>query len=203
MSTQSVSTTKKRPYELKERARKQEETRRRIAEAAAELHEEVGPARTTVTEIAKRAGVQRLTVYKHFPTEIELFRGCSAHYLSQHPPPDLSAALAEQDPERRVRETLTLLYGWFRETEPMTAKIERDRLLIPALDEQVAADVEPLLEWVAGELNAGFGGQGARSGRLAAMIAVAMDFWTWRRLKETGLDDGAAARLMGDSVARA
>src|SRR4051794_23920971 len=35
---------KKRTYELRERAKKQEETRRRIVEATVALHEEVGPA---------------------------------------------------------------------------------------------------------------------------------------------------------------
>jgi AcrR family transcriptional regulator len=200
----SMSTEiKKRPYELKERARKQEETRQRIAAAAAGLHEEVGPARTTVTEIAKRAGVQRLTVYKHFPTELDLFRGCSAHYMSRHPFPDLSVPLAESDPEQRVRETLTLLYGWFRETETMTANIQRDRLLIPALEEQVSSDVEPVVGWVGEQLGGGFAAKGAKAERIAAMVAVALEFWTWRRLAKLGMDDAAAAELMADAVAGA
>ena len=202
MSTES-KTKPKRPYELKERARKQEETRQRIAAAAASLHEEVGPARTTVTEIAKRAGVQRLTVYKHFPTEIELFRGCSAHFMSEHPLPYLSKPLALEDPERRVRETLSLLYGWFRETQAMTANIQRDRLLIPALDELVSTTSEPAVEWVAGELRDGFAAKGAGKEQIAAMLAVALNFWTWRRLDQAGLDDDAAAGLMADAVARA
>ena len=48
-----------RKYELKARAEKQAATRRRIVEATSALHEEVAPARTTVAEIARRAGVQR------------------------------------------------------------------------------------------------------------------------------------------------
>lgn len=192
-----------RPYKLKERARKQEETRRRIAEVAAELHEEVGPARTTVTEVAKRAGVQRLTVYKHYPTDADLFAGCSAHYMSQHPFPDMTAALGTEDPKRRVRGTLALLYGWFRETEDMTANIQRDRLLMPDLDARVAQDVDPAMDWIAGELAGGFGARGGRAERIRAMVAVAMDFWTWRRLKGLGMEDAAAAGLMADAVARA
>lgn len=197
----TVST--KRSYELKERAKRQQETRARIAEVTAELHEEVGPARTTVTEVAKRAGVQRLTVYKHFPTETDLFAGCSAHYMSRHPFPDLTGPLGIQDPERRARETLKPIYGWFRATEAMTANIQRDRLLIPALDDFASGVMDPALEWVSGELTGGFGAKGARAGRVAAMIAVAMDFWTWRRLKQVGMDDAAAAGLMADAVARA
>ena len=199
MNTMSTEPSK-RGYELKERARKQEETRRRIAEVTAELHAEVGPAKTTVTEVAKRAGVQRLTVYKHFPTEADLFEGCSVHYMSQHPFPDVRGALAIEDPERRIRETLGLMYGWFHETEAMTANIQRDRLLMPALDDRASQMMDPALEWIAGELTGGFGATGARAERVAAMVAVATDFWTWRRLKQVGLDDEAAATLMARAV---
>src|ERR1700716_4009671 len=83
-----------RKYELRARAEKQDETRRRIVEATAALHEEVGPARTTVAEIARRAGVQRLTVYNYFPIETELFDACGRHSMETNPPPDPSAALA-------------------------------------------------------------------------------------------------------------
>ena len=199
MSTESA----KRPYELKERARKQERTRERIVAATAALHEEVGPARTTVTEIAKRAGVQRLTVYKHFPTEEELFEGCSAHYMQRHPFPDPTEALEADDPVRRTRETLALLYAWFRETERMTANIQRDRLLMPALDARTSEMVDPGMRFIAERLVDGFGGRGGRAQRIVALVAVAMDFWTWRRLTEVGLDDEAAAKLMAEAVSRA
>src|SRR3954469_20083307 len=76
-----------RKYELKKRAERQAETRRRIVEATEELHRTVGPARTTISEIAERAGVQRLTVYNHFPEERELFAACSAHFMAEVPPP--------------------------------------------------------------------------------------------------------------------
>ena len=78
----------KRKYELKQRAEEMAETRRRITEAAVDLHRTVGPARTTLSAIAKRAGVQRHTVYRHFPTETELFGACSAHYFTANPWPD-------------------------------------------------------------------------------------------------------------------
>ena len=70
----------KRRYELKERARRQAETRQRIVDAAVELHTSVGPARTTISAIAERAGVERHTVYAHFPDEPTLFRACSTHW---------------------------------------------------------------------------------------------------------------------------
>src|SRR5207253_1745242 len=85
--------TETRKYSLKARAERQAETRRRIVVATAALHTEVGPAQTTVAEIARRAGVQRLTVYNNFPDERELFMACGAHWLGENPPPDPAAAL--------------------------------------------------------------------------------------------------------------
>src|SRR3954470_20505868 len=111
--------TQTRKYELKARAESQRETRDRIARAAAELHEEKGVAGTTVAEIARDAGVTRLTVYNHFADLSELIPACSAHYMARHPMPDLADAFGRDDPGERVRDTLTLLYGWSRETEPM------------------------------------------------------------------------------------
>ena len=105
--------TQTRKYELKARAESQRETRDRIAAAAAELHEEVGVANTTVADIARRAGVTRLTVYNHFADLSELLPACSAHYAAQHPRPDLGAAFALEDPvaagPRRARGHLRLV----------------------------------------------------------------------------------------------
>lgn len=193
--------SEKRAYELKARAESQQQTRRRIVEATAGLHEEVGPARTTIAEIARRAGVQRLTVYKHFPGEAELFGACSAHYIAAHPFPDLDGAFALADPQRRVGAVLTCLYPWFRETEPMTLNIQRDRLLLPALDERAALSIDAPMAEIRTGLTAGFPVRGRRAERLGALVAVALDFWTWRRLTQQGLDDATAAELMADAIA--
>ena len=107
--------SEKRKYELKERAESQQRTRQRIAKAAAELHEQVGPAETTVAEIARRAGVSRLTVYKHFPDDAALYPACAAHHIAENPLPDFDAALAPEDPVERVRSLLTTVYAdWYR-----------------------------------------------------------------------------------------
>src|SRR3954454_16202955 len=109
----------KRRYELKARAEKAAETRRRITESTVALHQEVGPARTRVAEIARRAGVQRLTVYNHLPDERELFGACSAHFIGQQPPPDPGAWAAIADPSERLRTALTELHAWYSARRPM------------------------------------------------------------------------------------
>src|SRR4051794_6912723 len=85
---------KKRDYRLGRRAEKQAATRKRIVEAAFDLHTTLGPARTTVSQIAERAGVQRHTYYAHFPQERDLFLACSGLALERDPLPDLEALRA-------------------------------------------------------------------------------------------------------------
>ena len=123
----------KRKYELKQRAAEMAETRLRITEAAVELHGTIGPARTTVSSIAERAGVQRHTVYRHFPTDADLFGACSAHYIAANPLPDQAPWRAIADPQRRLARALDDLYAYYERTEPMFSKILRDVELVDAL----------------------------------------------------------------------
>jgi len=185
-----------RTYELKERARRQEQTRQRIAAATAELHEEVGPAKTTIAEVARRAGVQRPTVYNNFPSERELFAACQAHFFGQHPLPDPSPALALADPEERAAATLALFYGWYRETAAMTGNIQRDRRLLPELDGLLADGADQLLDQMAAELARPLKLRGKRAQRARAALRLALDFATWERLDAEGLSDREAAELM-------
>lgn len=192
-----------RKYEQRARAERQAETKRRIAAATAELHAEVGPARTTVAEIARRAGVQRLTVYNNFPEESQLFAACQAHWLAANPLPDPSDALALEDPLERVRAVLRAFYARYRATEAMTGNVQRDRSSVPALDELLAQSSDVALGGLADALAAGFGARGRRAVRVRAAVALALDFWSWRRLTAEGLDDRAAADLMTAAVGAA
>lgn len=183
--------TQKRRYELKARAEAQQATRARIAAAAAALHEEVGIAKTTVADIARRAGVQRLTVYNHFPDLQGLLPACTAHWLAEHPQPDLESAFALEDPAERLRAVLTSLYGWYRETTPIQQRVFGERATVPELDAWMAQSTDPMLAKLAAGLSAGFDRPDAH-----ALVALALDFWTWQRLDREGLDDAAAAELM-------
>ena len=115
-----------RKYDMKRRAKRQEETRQRIVEATVELHKTVGMARTTISAIAEKAGVERLTVYRHFPDERALFSACSGHYMAANPPPDPALWTQVADPEKRLRVALTEVYAYHRRTEPMMANFFRD-----------------------------------------------------------------------------
>jgi AcrR family transcriptional regulator len=193
--------SEKRKYTLKARAERQAETRQRIVEAAVALHQEVGPARTTVSEIARRAGIQRLTVYNNFPDEGELFAVCQGHFLERHPPPDPAPALGLEDPRDRVEHVLGDLYAWYRATEAMSGNVQRDRSLEPALDSLMSATWDAQMAGLAGTLGAGFTLDGKQAERLVALICVALHFWTWKRLAAAGVDDSGAAELMADAIA--
>src|SRR4249920_977920 len=123
----------KRHYRMKRRAELEEQTRRRITESAVALHEEVGPARTSVTAIAERAGVRRSTVYRHFPDEGALFAACSSHWRAANPPPDVRAWATIADPALRTEVALGELYAFYRRTERMYTSLLRDEPLVPTV----------------------------------------------------------------------
>src|ERR687883_457977 len=127
-----------RPYRKRRRAELEERTRRRITEATVELHREVGPARTTISAVAERAGVQRLTVYRHFPDERSLLGACSAHWREGHPAPDPSPWPAIADPDERLRTALAAFYAYYASDEGLMAKIRRDAAVMPALRATIA-----------------------------------------------------------------
>ena len=116
----------KRRYRKRRRAELEDQTRLRITEAAVDLHGSVGPAKTTISAIADRAGVQRATVYRHFPDEAALFDACSSHWAAQHPLPDLEAWAAIEDPGERLTTALAELYAWYADAEYMLDKTTRD-----------------------------------------------------------------------------
>ena len=197
----NTMSTKIRKYELKARAESQRETRDRIARTTAELHEEKGVANTTVAEIARRAGVTRLTVYNHFADLSELLPACAAHYEQLHPTPDFDSVLAQGDADERVRGVLGLVYRWYRETEPMYGKLFSDRASVPELDRFLEQNIDRMLDGLGSDLVGPFALRGRRAVRLRALIRLALDFWTWRRLAGEGLDDEASADVMAAAVA--
>jgi len=192
--------TKTRTYRKRLRAEKEAETRRRITEAAVQLHGSVGPARTTVKAVAEEAGVQRATVYSHFPTESSLFAACSAHWYSLNPPPDFTAWAAIADPEERLHTALGQLYEWYEWAAPMLDRTLRDAPVVPAMAEATEA-YRHVFEQMAQTLLRGRPERGRRRDRARAAIALALAFETWRTLvREQGLPRDAAAALAARAV---
>jgi AcrR family transcriptional regulator len=193
----------RRRYELKERARKQAETRRRIVDALVGLHETVGASRATVGEVAKRAGVNRMTVYNHFATEADMVAACTSHWIEQHPPPDVDAWRAVRDPGERLSLALPEMYAYYRETQAMWATAYRDAPLVPALGAIMEETWFTLLDVAVDVLAAGRGARGRSRERLRAALRTAIDFPTWSSLARAGLADDEAADVASGLVAAA
>jgi AcrR family transcriptional regulator len=171
-----------RKYQLKRRAERQEETQQRIVDATVALHSEIGPARTTIKAIADRAGVERLTVYRHFPDEADLFRACGARFTECNPLPDLTLGVAIANPEDRLRKVLAGLYGYYAANEGMLANVQRDAEHIPALQEVLASDTA-YFDTLMDVLSVGWDPEDLEL--LRASIGHSINFWTWRELTRT------------------
>ena len=177
-----------RRYRLKRRAVRQDETRQRIVEAAVELHQTVGPAATTVSEIAERAGVGRVTVYRHFPDEPTLVRACSGLYFERNPLPDPERWLEISDPSERLRTALAEVYAYHRANEEMFTHVLAD-----ARDHEVLAPYHALWRHAADVLVAPWQARGRRLTLLRAAIGLALSFDSWRTLtRDHGLTDAQA-----------
>jgi AcrR family transcriptional regulator len=182
-----------RRYELKQRAQQQANTRRRIVEATVALHAEHGLVATQVTDIAERAGVDRVTVYRHFPDPASLFQACAAHYYQAHPPPDPTAWAAISDPEARLRHGLGQVYGYWADNAAMAANVLRDAQVLGHLG--VGRRLLGLQRDAAQVLASGWPSTDQQPA-LAATIRVAVDFHTWQRLvAEQGLPQRQAVEL--------
>lgn len=169
-------------YTKRKRAEQEQATRRRIVDATVHLHRTVGPAKTTISAIAETAGVTRLTVYRHFPEEAELFAACGAAFTAEDPPP------APHDHDE-VEPALRALYGWYRRQAPMLANVQRDAQSMPVLAQ--VADPAPYLDAMRDHLLGGRGGKLRR-----AALGHALAFSTWHSLAGQGLTDAQAAKLM-------
>ena len=185
----------KRKYELKKRARQMDETRRRITDAAIELHGTLGPSRTTLSAVAERAGVERRTLYRHFPTEADLFTACSAHWFGANPWPDLAAWRAIRDPRERLARALDELYAYYERTAPMFGNVLRDAELVDFARDAVAP-LDAFVDEAAEVLAAGRPARGRRRRLLVAALRHALAFSTWRSLAASGVTRADAAALV-------
>ena len=191
-----------RPYRKRKRAEAEEKTRLRITEAAVELHGTVGPASTTVTDIAKLAGVSRMTVYNHFPSEVDLFTACSSHWAASNPFPDPSG-WTHANPRTRLEVALRDLYAWYGLNRQMLENVLGDLPNLPALAEVMDNSWVPWMALVVDALARGWTADGGEPRALDAMLRVAVDFNSWSILSESGLDEHEAAALMTRMVAGA
>jgi AcrR family transcriptional regulator len=184
-----------RTYTQKKRAEQQAETRRRVVEATVELHSSIGPAATTLTMIAERAGVQRHTLYAHFPDERSLFMACSGLHYEREPLPDAAAWRGIADRGERLATGLRAVYDWYERNASLMACIVRDREHHALTREISDLRFVPFAMAWREVLGAGMGA------KHRAVLHLALSFHTWRSLvRESGLKQGAAVKTMVQAI---
>ena len=192
-------TDQKRPYRLKRRAEGERRTRLRITESVVELHGTLGPARTSISAVAQRAGVRRSTVYRHFPDDASLFSACTSYWMAAHPFPDVARWAAIDDPAVRLMAALGELYAHYRRTERMMSNILRDEATMPIVKRMLGGYRDYL---AAARDTLKRGRRGRVRQRVLAAIGHALTFGTWLSLAgEQKLTDSQAADLMCRLVA--
>jgi AcrR family transcriptional regulator len=172
-----------RRYQLKQRAESQDRTRQRIVDAAVALHTSIGPARTTVSAIAERAGVQRHTFYRHFPDDRSLWMACSGQFAETNPLPDPSAWERIDDPGARVRQGFGELYRYYERHADALAPIVRDAEVHAVTREVVGLRMAPAFEAMLDVLASGFTETGLTRRRVRAVLRTFLAFPTWRQLR--------------------
>lgn len=187
-----------RTYTLKKRAEQQAETRQRIVEAAFELHSTVGPSETTLSMIAEKAGVQRHTLYAHFPDERSIFQACSGLAHQRDPSPTADAWRGIAGRTERLTAALTDIYAWYERNAQLLSNVMRDVDRHPQVQEIQKTRVAPIRKgW--NELL----GEGLNADQ-RVMLQVALSFFTWRTMvKQSGVKQAAAVKLMVQAVERA
>ncbi len=179
-----------RPYTQKRRAEQAAETRRRIVDATVALHGTVGPARTSLSMIAERAGVQRHTLYAHFPDERSLFQACSGSVMERDPLPDAAAWRELPEPAARLRAGLRDVYGWYRRNAGLAGAVLRDAEVHEATREAAEQSMAPSFRAWPDALGAGL------SPAQQAMLVLMLSFFTWRTLtRDAGVADDRVVEL--------
>lgn len=198
MPSEHPSAAPKRTYQKAKRAEDEGRTRSRIVDATEYLHGSLGPARTTVSAVADRAGVTRATVYRHFADEDALFLACSQQWLSRQRLPDPDAWGRVEDPIERLRTGLVDIYGFYRRGQQMMRNIHRDVESVPVV--VVAARRLRENRWLDTLLDPL---PGHRRKPVRAAVAHATTFTTWQSLcGAQGLSDRSAVELMVGMVER-
>lgn len=177
-----------RKYKMKQRAQNQERTREKIVAATASLHGSVGPKNTSISAVAEKAGVQRHTVYRHFPTEESLFLACTSHWLDENPPPDPDGWKNEENAGRRTAEALRAIYGYYRRTSSMWRLVYRDIDQVPAMRGPLDA-FHDYLRSIRDDLVGHWQPDGRKSRSVRTTVGHLLSFSTWESLNRQKIDD--------------
>lgn len=186
---------KKRKYRKTRRAEQEEQTRDKIVEAAMALHEELGPRATSISAIAERAGVQRLTVYRHFEDDVAIFQACSSRWFELNPPPDPSLWQLLDPAAQRTEEALRNLYTYYSGNARMLSRVYSDEADVPALQE-VMGEFRSYLDRIGNDLLKAWQPESQKRKDIKALINHALQFSTWKSFSQEKMKERRIAEVM-------
>jgi len=192
---------KKRKYRKTRRAELQEQTRDKIVEAAMALHEDLGPRATSISAIAERAGVQRLTVYRHFEDDLAIFQACSSRWFELNPPPDPSSWQELAPAAHRTEVALLNIYRYYSETASMLSSVFRDEADVPALQE-VMEGFRSYLGQIGNDLLKAWQTESKKRKDIKALINHALQFSTWKSFSQEKMKERRIAEVMTECIDR-
>ena len=181
---------KRRPYRLGKRADAAAATRRRILEATLTLHDEQGITRTSVRDVAGRAGVSPATVLNHFPRMADLVHACGRLSDELFPMPTEAVLSGAGDRFERVRLMASALFSWWEQVASGWEHLQVDRRTQPGVDAWLRDVDLRHRALVASAL-------GDAAGDASVAIGTALtSFGSWQSLRRGGMDvAGAAAQV--------
>ena len=189
----------KRRYRMGRRQAAVEQTRERIVAAAFDLHATIGPSHTTIRAIADRAGLQRHTVYAHFPDLDSLYEACTAHGIRSTGMPEPDSWRTIERPIERLRHGLTEMIEWYRANERMLGNVLFD--IDPSAPPPTTPDAFDLrMASLQAALMDGWDIEPDRVATLEAVVGHALAFTSWRSLSGGGLTDDQVVAILGGLV---
>jgi AcrR family transcriptional regulator len=192
---------KKRKYRKSRRAEQEEQTRDKIVDAAMALHEEIGPRATSISAIAERAGVQRLTVYRHFKDDVAIFQACSSRWFELNPPPD-PALWQELAPAlQRTEDALRNIYTYYAANARMLNRVYSDAADVPALQE-VMVGFKSYLDQIGNDLLKAWQPESKKRNDVTVLINHALQFPTWESFSQEKMKDKRIAEVMAKCIER-
>jgi CheY-like chemotaxis protein len=153
--------------------------------------------------VAGPGGVQRPSVYAHFPDGPAIFRAGTAHWLHLNPLPDHERWTAIASFDDRVETAIRDVHAWWERTADDLIPVMADMGRVAAMAEAIDFWRERTGDWVAAVL-AGHGLRGRRRARTEAALRHALALETWRSLTAPdGMTPSEAVRLLSGFVRQA
>jgi AcrR family transcriptional regulator len=183
-------------YRPRGRTKRSKETRARIMDATRALLDEGEFHKTSVEDVAERAGVSRATVYQHFPSRLELVDAICDTFAENPALLALRDTVALPDPAQALDETIANTVRFWSSEDKVLQQLYGATAIDPAardLVERQLSDRRGEMQRLARHLDeAGGLRRGVDRRGALAQLMVLTGYGSYRELRQDGLSDAKA-----------